>query len=205
MHLTNKYHFYFLNIVTSIKLLQHEITTLTDVYIGSIDYLFIKDTRSFSQMHNSLIILFITTSQLSNFMNDFFQTTQDSVKWIYFHHHKFKKLKLFDKTNIPLSHEIYTIPIIENSTTTNITEHYNIEPWKNVQENQIGFWSLNQGVVIKESFSNRRMNLKNLTFLISTKHAPPFISLDNQTHPTKITSGFFGHIWNILQDKQNFR
>lgn len=158
-------------------------------------------------MYSPLIILLITTTQLSNFMNNFFQIeiiTHDSVKWIYFHDEKFKELKIFEKTNIPLSHEVYSIPIVENSTTTYITEHYNIEPWKNVQENQIGFWNLNQGVVIREGFSSRRMNLRNIIFNVTALHHPPFLSLDNETHPTKITSGFFGHIWNIIQERQNF-
>lgn len=159
-------------------------------------------------MYNPLIILLITTSQLANFMNVYFQTeivTHDSCRWIYFHDQKFEELQIFENTNIPLSHELYTIPIIENSSTTYITENYNIEPWKNVQKNQIGFWNLEKGIVIKESFSSRRMNLRNITFNVTALHHPPFLLLDNETNPTKITNGFFGHIWNIIQERQNFR
>lgn len=157
-------------------------------------------------MHNPLIILLLTTNNFINFINDLFPIIkQNSVKWIYFHDQKFKESNIFETTNIPLSTEVYTIPVMENITTTYITEHYNIEPWKSVQKNQIGFWNINQGIVIKQSLISRRMNLRNITFLITTMNAPPFISFDNQTHPTKITSGFFGHIWNILQEKQNFR
>lgn len=195
------------HIVPTIKALQDEINNLTDVYVATKDYSTFKENNKniYSNLHSPLIILFITTSNFINWINEIFPIiNKNSAKWIYFHDNKFEALKIFETTNIPISNEVYTIPLIYNCTTTFITEYYNVQPWKNLEEHQIGFWNFNEGLVIKESISNRRENLRNITILIATKHAPPFTALDNTTNPTALSAGMFGHIWNILEEKRNF-